>query len=109
MCIEWAEPPELQDLWVLPERRGGGIGTALVAAVEEAVARRAGTRLVLTVGIANDGAVRLYRRLGYRRTRQPPRRLQGTITLRGRPFEVDDTLLEYEKAVDSGASRSSSP
>jgi ribosomal protein S18 acetylase RimI-like enzyme len=99
VCVEWAEPPELQDLWVLPERRGGGIGTALVAAVEAAVAARGGRSVLLSVGIANEGAIRLYARLGYRRTRQPPRRIKGTITLRGRPFEVDDTLLEFEKDV----------
>ncbi|MGZ4353315.1 MAG: GNAT family N-acetyltransferase [Gaiellaceae bacterium] len=108
VCVEWCDPPELQDLWVLPERRSGGIGAALVAAVESAVAARGGTRLLLSVGIANEGAIRLYARLGYARTRHPPRRVKGTITLRGRPFEVDDTLLEFEKAVDSGPTRSSS-
>ena len=108
VCVEWCDPPELQDLWVLPERRGGGVGSALVAAVESAVAARGGGRLLLSVGIANEGAIRLYARLGYSRTRHPPRRVKGTITLRGRPFEVDDTLLEFEKAVDSGSARSSS-
>lgn len=108
VCIEWSEPPELQDLWVLPELRSRGIGTALVAAVERRVAARGHDLLALTVGIGNTGAARLYERLGYRRTTAPPRRIRGTIMLRGEPFEVDDTLLEYEKAVDSGASRPSS-
>ncbi|HSP73144.1 MAG TPA: GNAT family N-acetyltransferase [Gaiellaceae bacterium] len=108
VCVEWCDPPELQDLWVLPARRGTGIGAALVAEVESAVAARGCTRLLLSVGIGNEGAIRLYGRLGYRRTRNPPRRVKGTIVLRGGPFEVDDTLLEFEKAVESGASPSSS-
>jgi len=96
VCLEWSEPPELQDLWVLPDRRGEGIGAALVGAVEERVAPRS-ARLRLTVGIANRGAARLYERLGYARTGAPPRRISGRIVLRGKPFEVDDTLLEYDK------------
>lgn len=99
VCVEWSDPPELQDLWVLPERRSGGVGSALVAAVEAAVAARGGTRLRLTVGAGNGGAIRLYRRLGYRRTRRKPRQIRGTIVLRGTALEVDDTLLEYAKAL----------
>ena len=26
--VEWRVPPEIQDVWVLPERRGEGIGRA---------------------------------------------------------------------------------
>ena len=54
-----------------------------------------------------DGSILHYERLGYVRTATPPQRLCGTITLRGRPLAVDDTLLEYEKPVDSAAARSS--
>ena len=100
VCIEWSEPPELQDLWVLPERRGHGVGTTLVAAVESAVAAQGRATLRLTVGEDNVGAARLYERLGYARTGRPPRRVKGTILLRGEPFEVDDTLLEYTKDVE---------
>lgn len=107
VCVEWCEPPELQDLWVLPERRGCGIGTALVGAVEERASGRGASAVRLTVGVENRGAARLYRRLGYRRTRRRPQRVKGRIMLRGAPFEVDDTLVEYEKPVDSGGARSS--
>lgn len=100
VCVERAEPAELQDLWVLPARRREGIGAALCAAVEAEVSARGGALLRLTVGADNAGAARLYLRLGYRRTATPPRRVRGTILLRGRPLEVDDTLLEYEKALD---------
>jgi GNAT superfamily N-acetyltransferase len=99
VCIEWAEPPELQDLWVLQERQGAGIGSALVAAVEDRVAGRGGTRLRLSVSRDNERALRVYARLGYTRTATPPQRIAGTISVRGRPFPVDDTLLEFEKAI----------
>ena len=103
VCVEWSEPPELQDLWVLPARRSEGIGSALVAAVEARAADRS-DRLRLTVGVANTGAARLYERLGYARTAAPPRRVSGRIVLRGRPIDVDDTLLEYEKRLDRNGS-----
>lgn len=103
VCVDWRGPPELQDLWVLPDRRSEGIGRVLVAAVEaEAVER--GHRIVrLSVSVDNDGARRLYERLGYVRTPTPPRRVQATIRLRGAPFEVDDTLLELEKPLTASA------
>jgi GNAT superfamily N-acetyltransferase len=99
VCVEWDEPPELQDLFVLPERRSQGIGGALVAAVEARVAARGHARLALTVGAGNRGARRLYERLGYARTEAPPQRVKGTIVLRGRPFEVDDTLIAFAKTL----------
>jgi GNAT superfamily N-acetyltransferase len=107
-CVEWSETPELQDVWVLPARRSQGIGSALVAAAEARTAARGSRLLALTVGVDNHGAIRLYERLGYRRTAAAPRRVRGTIVLRGRPLEVDDTLLAFEKPLDSGDGRSSS-
>ncbi len=99
VCIEWTEPAELQDLWVLPARRRGGVGAALVGAVEARVAARGREVLALTVGIGNEDARRLYERLGYERTAAPPQRVKGTILLRGEPFEVDDTLLGFAKGL----------
>jgi GNAT superfamily N-acetyltransferase len=107
VCLEWIDPPELQDLFVLPARRSGGIGRALIAAAERAAAGRGHRRLVLTVGLDNTRAVAIYERLGYTRTATPPQRLKGQITIRGRPLDIDDTLLEYEKPVDFTAARSS--
>jgi GNAT superfamily N-acetyltransferase len=107
VCLEWIDPPELQDLYVLPDRQSGGIGRALIAAAEDAVAARGHARLVLTVGLDNERARTIYERLGYTRTVRPAQRMKGTITIRGRPFDVDDTLLEYEKPVDSASDRSS--
>ena len=94
--------PELQDMWVLPDRRGSGIGTVLVRAAE-----RGHRRCSLSVSAANDRARRLYERLGYRRADVPPARVRGVIEVRGGTIEVDDTLLFYVRAVDFPAARTS--
>jgi GNAT superfamily N-acetyltransferase len=100
--------PEIQDVYVLPERRGQGVGTALTGAAEQAAASRGHARCSIGVGVANEGARRLYERLGYNRADVPPKRVHGTLTIRGEPVVVDDTLLYFTKhLVDSGRSRSS--
>jgi GNAT superfamily N-acetyltransferase len=100
--------PEIQDVFVLPERRGEGVGTALARAAEKTASARGHDRCSIGVGVANAGARRLYERLGYTRADVPPKRVHGTITIRGEPVEVDDTLLYFTKhLVDSARSRSS--
>jgi GNAT superfamily N-acetyltransferase len=101
--------PEIQDVFVLPEARGRGVGTQLSQAAERLAQERGHLHVSISAGIANEGALRLYRRLGYRKSDLPPQRVRGTILIRGRPVEVDDTLVYLVKslAVDSGASRSS--
>ena len=46
--------------------RGLGIGRQLIAACERWAAEHGVERMILTVADANDGAIRLYRELGYR-------------------------------------------
>lgn len=58
--------PELRNARVLPEYRGRGIGTQLVQAAEEC-AQGQGV-IGLRVGIDNQGARRLYEKLGYEAT-----------------------------------------
>ena len=62
--------------------------------------------LALTVGADNAVAQALYRKLGYVRTAEPPRRVHGTVQLRTGPLEVDDVLLPFEKRSDGRLSRS---
>ncbi len=101
--------PEIQDVFVPAELRGRGIGTELSRAAEELVWTRGHTRVSISASVANEGALRLYRRLGYRDADLPPQRVHGTLLVRGKPFEVDDTLLYLVKDldVDSGGRRSS--
>jgi len=59
--------PEIQDLYVAPELRGAGIGTALVAHCEEEALRRGAAEIGIGVGLYRDygAAQRLYVRRGY--------------------------------------------
>jgi GNAT superfamily N-acetyltransferase len=90
--------PEIQDMYVLPERRGRGIGAALVEAAEALAAARGHRRISLSVDEAGE-ARRLYERLGYRDAGVPPVRVEGTILIRGEPLEVDDTLVYLVKPL----------
>ena len=47
----------------------------------------------------NVAARQLYAKLGYTASGVDHVRVSGTITLRGRPFEVDDTLVYLVKAL----------
>jgi ribosomal protein S18 acetylase RimI-like enzyme len=101
--------PEIQDVFVPEELRGRGIGTKLSRAAEQLAHERGYDRISISASMTNEGALRLYRRLGYRDAGLKPQRVAGTILIRGKPVEVDDTLIYLVKeiAVDSGGSRSS--
>ncbi|MEV4460583.1 GNAT family N-acetyltransferase [Microbispora sp. NPDC004025] len=64
-------------LVVAPDRQGQGIGTALLAAMHEAVPEAAAFDLF--TGHLSEGNLRLYRRLGYRETQRE--RVQDHLTL----------------------------
>lgn len=64
---------EIGSLAVVPARRGHGIGSLLVAAAEQRVRSRGGRAAAMHVAEENDGARRLYARLGYREAGRRPR------------------------------------
>jgi GNAT superfamily N-acetyltransferase len=101
--------PEVQDVFVPEAHRRRGIARALALAAERLAAERGHARLSLSFGFANEAARILYETLGYRRADLEPQRVQGTIVIRGRRVQVDDTLvyLIKEIGVDSGRARSS--
>ena len=84
---------------MLPAQRRRGVATALTHAAE-AHARERGCRiLTLTVSVDNAAAQALYRKLGYRDSGAPPRRVRGTVQIRSGSLDVDDTLLMWEKPL----------
>ncbi len=101
--VAWTETklgvPEIQDVFVEPRFRRKGVATALSRYAEREAVRRGHARISLSVGIANDTARRLYDRVGYGDAGIEPERVQGTITIRGEPFAVDDTLLYRVKEL----------
>jgi GNAT superfamily N-acetyltransferase len=97
--VDWRlDPPELQDVLVAESQRRRGIGSALTTAAEELARERGHARFALTVSAENAAARSLYEKLGYRATGSE-RRVQGTILIRGRPLEVDDTLVTLDKPL----------
>jgi GNAT superfamily N-acetyltransferase len=101
--VAWEETtlgvPEIGDVFVPVELRGRGIGTELSEAAERLARMRGHRRISISASIANEGALRLYRRLGYRDADLPPKRVQGTIMVRTGPMEVDDSLLYLIKDI----------
>ena len=91
--------PEIQDVYVLPEHRRRGVASALNAAVERLAAERGHDRISLSYGIDNLAARRVYARLGYEDAGISPHRMQETITIRGEPVEIDDTLIYLVKQL----------
>jgi ribosomal protein S18 acetylase RimI-like enzyme len=101
--------PEIQDVYVEPAHRRRGVATALSRGVEQEAVLRGHAQISLSVGLGNEPARRLYERLGYRDAGLEPERVLGTITIRGKPLDVDETLIYLVKdlSVDFGRSRSS--
>ncbi|GAB3025457.1 GNAT family N-acetyltransferase [Natronobiforma cellulositropha] len=55
----------LSNIYVVPEARNRGVGTALLETVEDALAERGATVVMLEAMASNEGARRFYRRHGY--------------------------------------------
>lgn len=91
--------PELQDVYVAEDARRRGVATDLSLAAERETRARGSDRLSLSVGEGNYAARTLYERLGFADAGIAPERVVGTIMLRGKPFEVDDTLVYLVKEL----------
>ena len=57
---------EIDEFFVLPEARGAGLGSALLAAAEAALQQAGCVRLQLQLAVANEAARAFYARHGYR-------------------------------------------
>jgi GNAT superfamily N-acetyltransferase len=102
--IAWSEThlglPEIQDVFVLPELRRRGIASQLTHAAEDEARARGWERISLSVSQdANPAASALYAKLGYADAGAEPVRVLGQIAIRGRPYDVDDTLVYLVKGL----------
>jgi GNAT superfamily N-acetyltransferase len=91
--------PEIGDVFVPPALRRRGIATVLSEAAEQLARARGHHQISISASIANEDALRLYKRLGYRDAGVPPKRVQGTVMVRTGPMEVDDTVLYLIKDI----------
>ena len=91
--------PEIQDVFVAEDARRRGVATALTDAAEMEARARGHDRISLSVGTGNFAAHALYERLGFENAGLEPEHVHGTITLRGKPLEVDDTLVYLVKRL----------
>ena len=102
--LAWSEThlglPEIQDVFVIPEKRRRGIATQLTHAAEDEARARGWNSISLSVSQEGNAAARLlYANLGYVDAGVDPVRVSGPITLRGVPFDVDDTLVYLMKQL----------
>jgi RimJ/RimL family protein N-acetyltransferase len=65
-----ANTAELKRMYVVPARRGQGVGAAIIAALEDEARALGASHLVLETGVRQPEAIALYRRVGY--TAIPP-------------------------------------
>lgn len=92
--------PEIQDVFVLPERRRQGIASQLTRAAEVEAGKRGWESISLSVSQeGNEFARRLYAKLGYVEAPTDPVRVSGVIVIRDKPVEVDDTLVYLMKRL----------
>ena len=92
--------PEIQDVFVVPALRRRGIAAQLTEAAELEARLRGWDTISLSVSEhGNVAAQKLYAKLEYVDARVDPVHVSGTIMLRGRPFDMDDTLVYLVKAL----------
>ena len=81
---------EVDSLWVRPDRRRGGLASALIDAVTDWGARRGASEVSLDVARDNDPALALYAKLGFRLTGGGDRRFVAM----SRPLAVAANQLQ---------------
>lgn len=81
-----ASRAHLISMWTAPSHRRQGVGSMLVAAIQDWAREHGADALCLMVTSGNDAAIEFYRRLGF------------ACTGRTAPYPNDPALIEYEMA-----------
>jgi ribosomal protein S18 acetylase RimI-like enzyme len=85
----------LISMWVAPEARRSGIGSALIAAIEKWAKVRGGRTLRLLASGNNATAIEFYQRVGF------------AMTGRSEPYPNDPAVIEHEMAKSIAAQNES--
>lgn len=85
----------ITDLWVTPEFQGRGIGTALLAQIEDGIRKRGFPMARLDTHARNADAIKLYKRLGYR--------VKSYFVTYSEPLDEDIDKVEMIKEFEPGA------
>jgi GNAT superfamily N-acetyltransferase len=94
----------LQHLEVRADRRNQGVGTALIAAVEDWLRAREHSRVALGVRLDNPGATRLYARLGYVEWPHPAiETMREEYLPSGERRQVPELCRIFVKELDAGS------
>lgn len=80
----------IDELFIEAEHRGSGLGTAAIRHLQAECARQGMTALLLEADLDNEGATRLYRRLGFQ---EHPRRLM-MLTVSPAPAAPEPSVLD---------------
>lgn len=87
----------ITDLWVHPSFQGRGIGTALLDEIESAIRQRGYSAARLDTHARNLGAIRLYKRQGYR--------VKAYYVTYSEPLDEDIDKVEMIKEFEPGLER----
>ncbi|MHA7239804.1 GNAT family N-acetyltransferase [Arthrobacter sp. TMS1-12-1] len=97
--------PELKHLFVQEAARGAGVGTALCAWAEDHAAQAGFGKLHLNVGVENDGARRLYQRLGFTPAGQTTTTTYEYVDDAGQKQWATETDEVFDKTLASRSQR----
>lgn len=71
-CYGYRDKGEIEFLGILPQYRGQGLGSMLLAMGIRALAGAGYEHIQLAVNVKNENALQLYTRMGFERWRRPP-------------------------------------
>jgi GNAT superfamily N-acetyltransferase len=100
----WPQVPYLVDVMVKEAWRRRGVGTRLLVEAEALARARGASAVGLSVGVGNEGALRLYRRLGYREVGVPPYSLTWPLVMAdGGEQWIEEVCLYLQKSLVAGS------
>jgi len=104
-AVTHGETLYIRSMAVVPAARGRKVGEALLACAESFALVHGNKRLFLSTTPFLTGAIRLYERMGYRRSDKGPHDLLGTPLFTMEKDVVDRTDVEVARSAEGGSRR----